>query len=317
MELECKSCGGNVGFCRESNSLKCEFCGAEQSLYTVFDAADSIYKNEGTAAANVNTYRRAFYMMKNAAGVDSLNTAAAMFERLGDILDSADKVKECREKAEILKREQSYQAAVADMESEDPEILNEAKNLFIALGDYKDAAEKSRECDPLIKNAEKQREIRLAAEAAERAKQKRKKITICLAAVIIVFVLLIGRGYIYSAKRYDFEITPQNQNYLTEKGSNYEFLYAVEIKNNGLLDVAEIECEITFEKDGEVIADTVTVFSNYSSAALRAGKKVRYDWILSTSSDYIAEELYYNFDDLDIKVKVTEIRLKNGKSKTY
>lgn len=317
MKLICKNCGGDIGFCKATNSIRCEFCGTSQSFDSVFDSSDTIYINEGNSAANVNAYRRAVNMMTRAESIDAYNTAALVFERIADTLDAADKAKECREKAEAIRVEQNYQKAISNMQSQEPEVLIEAKNILAALGDYKDSAEKIRECESLIKNAEMLKAIRLANERAEKARQKRRRMMICLAAVCIVIALLLGRGYIYSAKRYDFEITPQKQNYLTEKGSSYEFLYAVQIKNTGLLDIAEIECEISFEKDGEVIADTKTVFSNYSSAALRAGKTVRYDWTLSTRSAYIAEELYYNFDDLDIKVNITEIRLKNGKSKTY
>lgn len=317
MSLTCKNCGGNISFDAKTNTITCESCGSSQSLNSITNASDTVYENDGKTSANINTYQRALNMMSNATTIDALKTAQLMFERIQGTLNAESLAKECREKIELMSIENQYQQALCDMNSEQPDTVISAQNTFNLLGEYKDSLQKSEECNELIQKAKSLQEINKAKERRQAAKRKRKISLICFVLIMVVTIAIFARSYVYSSKRYIVDIQPTKQNYLTEKGQNYEFLYEVEIENKGFLDVVAIECDVIIEKDDDVVADTNITYSNYSSVAVRAGKSNRFSWTLRTNSTYVAEELYYNFDELDIHVDITQIQFANGKIKTY
>ena len=317
MSLTCKNCGGNINFDIETNMMTCESCGSSQSLNSVSGVNESIYENDGEANARINTYRRALNMMATATEINSFQTAQLMFERIRGTLNADALAKECEEKIQILKTEQQYQKALLDMQSQDVDTIISAQSIFEALQNYKDALLKKEECNELIRKARDLQEAKEIEERKKAQKRRKKRRLIGLALVITIIISSIFYNFIYSASRYDISVTPIEQGYLTERGNSFEFCYDVEIENNGFLDITALECAVIIEKGDDVIVDTAISFSNYSSAIARAGKSARFKWELTTDSNYVAEELYYHFNDLDVRIEVTKIRFKNGKIKTY
>lgn len=315
--LTCKNCGGKISFNAQTNIITCESCGSSQALNSALNPSDAVYESDSQVGAKINTYQRALNMMSNATTIDSLKTALIMFERISGTLNADALAKECKDRIELMITEQKYQQALLDMNSEDPDIVISAQNVFNLLENYKDSSQKSDECNQLIEKAQLLQEAKREKERKLAAGRRRKSRLFGVAVIIVIGIIILARNYTFSSARYDVTIEPKKESYLTQSGKKYEFLYDVEIENKGFLDIVAIECDVIIENGNDVVADTKFSYSNYSSAAVRAGKSSKLSWTLTTDSTYVAEELYYNFDDLKVRVEVTQIQFKNGKIKTY
>lgn len=317
VSLSCKNCGGTIHFNVQTNTITCESCGSSQALNSALNPSDTVYEIDSEAGAKINSYQRALNMMSNATSVDSLKTALIMFERLSGTLNADALAKECKDRIELMVKEQKYQQALLDMNSEEPETVISAQNVFNLLENYKDSSQKSDECNQLIERARILQEVKKEKERQRVASRKRKFRLFGIAVIIVIGIIVFARNYTFSSARYEVAIEPTKENYLTQIGKKYEFLYDVEIENKGFLDIVAIECEVIIEKGKDVVADTTMSYYNYSSVAVRKGKTSKFRWKLTTDSTYVAEQLYYNFDDLDVRVEVTQIQFKNGKIKVY
>ncbi len=317
MSLTCKNCGGTICFNAQTNTITCESCGSSQALNSALNPSDAVYESDSQAGAKINSYQRALNMMSNATTIDSLKTALIMFERISGTLNADALAKECKDRIELMVKEQKYQQALLDMNSEEPDTVISAKNVFNLLDNYKDSSQKSDECNQLIEKAQLLQEVKKEKERQQAVSRQRKFRLFGIAVIIVIGIIILARNYTFSSARYEVTIEPTKENYLTQIGKKYEFLYDVEIENNGFLDIVAIECDVIIEKGNDVVADTNISYSNYYSVAVRKGKSSRFSWKLTTDSTYVAEQLYYNFDDLDIRVEVTQIQFKNGKIKVY
>jgi len=138
------------------------------------------------------------------------------------------------------------------------------------------------------------------------------------ALIALSVIFLIGRIQAYSRSNIKITMSPDAENYLTESYNKYVFHYDVNVKNKGLFAVNYIAGEVIIEKDNEVLVDTTFYFSSSSGALVRAKKHRKFGWELSVQSYDTARMLFLtDFDDLDVKIKITEITYKNGKTKTY
>ncbi len=317
MSLTCKNCGGKISFNAQTNTITCDSCGSSQALNSALNPSNAVYESDGQVGANINTYQRALNMMSNATTVDSLKTALIMFKRISGTLNADALAKECEDRIEIIKTEQKYQQALLDMNSDDPDTVISAQNVFKFLENYKDSSQKSEECDLLIEKAQLLQEAKKENERKQAANRQRKIRLFGITVIIVIGIIIFARSYAFSSARYAVNVEPNKESYLTQTGKNYKFLYDVEIKNKGFLDIVAIECDVIIENGDDVVADARLSYSNYSSAAVRAGKSNKFSWTLTTDSTYVAEELYYNFNDLDIRVEVMQIEFKNGKIKAY
>ncbi len=329
MSLTCKNCGGNISL--DSNLIICDSCGAKQSLNEVLarETASLIYNDDEASQAALNTYKRALSMMSTARTESSFIFAAGVFEEIPDVFNANALAKECRDKAELFKAERIYNSAVIDMKSDDPVRVEGAIQAFKSLGAYKDSVTKTDECIPLLEVAQTtyQEKLRLAEEQGakeEKQKQLRAKKNkfigklISLALVAVTVILVIGYFRIYSSSNIKITLSPDTENFLTEGYNKYTFSYDAKIENNGFLDVSAIEGEIIIEKDNEILVDTTLSFYNYSSAVVRSKKSSKFTWELTVYSYDTALVLYEtDFNDLDIKIDITKITYKNGKTKRY
>jgi len=329
MALTCKNCGGNISLDPNANLIICEYCGAKQALADILvNGSDNLICN-GLSISSLNTYKRAVSMMSSARTENSFLSAASVFDEIHDVLDANDLAKKCRDEADKLKTERLYNTAIANMKSNDPRIIEDAIMAFQSLGDYKDAATKIEECMPLLNAAKAAYQEKLNTEAERRAKEeklkqlykeKKDKINkiVLYALIALSVIFLIGRIQAYSRSNIKITMSPDAENYLTESYNKYVFHYDVNVKNKGLFAVNYIAGEVIIEKDNEVLVDTTFYFSSSSGALVRAKKHRKFGWELSVQSYDTARMLFLtDFDDLDVKIKITEITYKNGKTKTY
>ena len=329
--LTCKNCGGNISLDANSNLIICDSCGAQQTLTNVLadESENFIYNEDELSRGSLNTYKRALSMMASARTESSFIFAAGVFEEIPNVLNANALAMECREKAELFKRERIYNSAVIDMKSDDPARIEGAIQAFKSLGEYKDSVDKIDECLPLLSVAQvnHQEKLRIAEEQRvkeekqKRMQAKRNKFIgklISLAALAVATILIFGYFSIYSSSNIKISLSPNTESYLTEGYNKYVFCYDAKIENDGFLDVSAIEGEIIIETDNEVLVDTTMSFYNYSSAVVRSKKSSKFTWELTVYSYDTALALYEtDFDDLDVKIDITSITYTNCKTKTY
>ncbi len=331
VSLTCKNCGGNISLDANSNLIICDSCGAKQSLTEILasECENLIYKEDDLPKSSLNTYKRALSMMASARTESSFVFAASVFEGIQNVLNASTLAIECREKAELFKRERIYNSAVIDMKSDDPVRIEGAIQAFKSLGEYKDSVAKIDECIPLLSVAQANHQEKLRMAEEQRIKEEKQKLMrakknkfigklISLVALAVITILIFGYFRIYSSSNIKISLSPDTESYLTEGYNKYVFCYDAKIENYGFLDVSAIEGEIIIEKDNEVLVDTTLNFYNYSSAVVRSKKSSKFTWELTVYSYDTALALYEtDFDDLDVKIDITGITYTNGKTKAY
>jgi hypothetical protein len=313
-----------------TQEITCDSCGAVQSMSTLLAGeAEPFLCGEDLSPAALNTYKKALSMMASAKTEHSFMMAAELFDEIPNLLNAPLLAQECRDKADLFKKERLYGGALLNMQSDDPARIQLAIETFRGLGDYKEAPIKAEACIPLLKTAQIHHQKRLEEAQREQkrteARRKQEAAKRKFWSRVIGFLLLItaalgiaGYFYLYSPNRIQITLSPAEENFLQENYGNYRFTYNVRIKNEGLLDVSSVTGTVLIENEGEVLVDTEIRFQSYSSSVARAHKSGRYTWELTVYSYDIAKELYEaDHDDLDIEIKITEITYTNGKTKTF
>ena len=117
-------------------------------------------------------------------------------------------------------------------------------------------------------------------------------------------------------------VTPSRDNYVTQKYGDHVFNYDVRIKNNSPFDVTAIEASVYFEEaDGNVLIDTSFNAGNtiyQSNPVVRGKKSSEYTWSVTVPSENKAATLYnYDFDELNVKIKIKKLRYGEGKVRSY
>ncbi len=87
--------------------------------------------------------------------VEEIEKAIPLFESISDWKDSADKAKECAKKAERLKNNAIYDKALKFSQSNIPEEIKKAIPLFKSISDWKDSANKAKECEKKAEETKK------------------------------------------------------------------------------------------------------------------------------------------------------------------
>ncbi len=149
-------------------------------------------------------YDNAFAEMRKAKSEVEFKTAAGRFETIRGFKDADEKVDECLEKAEIARKDSVYDNAVAKISDRAVFTNEEAIKLFESIIDWKDSRTKIDECTAKIKDikiaeekaeAERKRRAEEARIAAEKAKARNKKIAMIggpIAAVLLVFIIVLN-----------------------------------------------------------------------------------------------------------------------------
>lgn len=324
MALTCKNCGGNISLDPEANLIICDFCGANQPLNAVSDTI--IFNETEGSVAQLNAYQQALAHLAAADTAEALSKTQKEFERLGKLFDAAQLAAECRERVTLLRTEQAYQKAVLDMQSDNPNRIKSAIVTFEQLGNYKESAIKLADCKPLLEQAQAKLDQQL--QQIERDCEKRKirrnrhKRFILFSFITILAVVLLVHHTNHTPANIKISVSPNGENYVTEKYNDYVFNYDVKIKNKSSLDLTAIQAEIYFEEpDGNVLLDADfnagSIISS-SNPVVRSKKSSTYTWSVTVSSKSTAKELYqYDFEKLKVKVKIKKLRYENGKVQSY
>lgn len=313
----CRICGGQLVFHEASESIVCESCGKSQTIQCMVGGmAEPLYAQSPETDGAINTYKRAMNMYLQEASVRTLDTAAQMFKNIPQVLNASDMVRKCQEKSRLLAMENSYNKALDDMQSEDPQKLRSAVETLHLLADYKDAPKREQEARSLLAAALQKEQ------QAEKARQQAKLRKLLLAAAAVVAVILIVvLSVVGNAARYDSEnlvlsLSP-GEDYLTVEKYQYVFHYALEMENAGSLDIKGFEADVVMEdEDGKVVVDTQMQASDMT-ALVRKGKSRELTWNLSVKDEDVALTLYEDFSDLEVNITITQITFANGKVKDY
>ena len=149
-------------------------------------------------------YSAAKDAMSKARSDDTYHAAARLFEKISEYKDSAELAKECREKAEIARKDNILDHGKTLMCRESSmEALQEAKKCFYSISGWKDADEKLEVCLKKIKELKEKKEAeRLEQERYEakvraelERKEKRQKVATAIKTIIffaVIIVLTIG-----------------------------------------------------------------------------------------------------------------------------
>ncbi len=198
---------------------------------------------------NENAYQKSIQLMKSAKSEQKFINAAESFELLDDFKDSELLAAECREKADALRKNGIYDAAVCYMKHKNIPALKNAVELFNQIPDWKDSAEQMAECNQKIENIEK-------------LTKKTAKISTCSILACTALVVLITAVIIPSIKKLSFISKYGKEFYDTyyplEKGSFIKF--GKYEQNNDTSDGPEdIEWQILNIRD-----DKILVISRYA-----------------------------------------------------
>ena len=177
-------------FDQYNNYQKAMRFGNEALKTELQDYLDCINERNRQAA-----YNSAVQAMNNAQSEAEYLTVAERLKKFGDYADAAQLVEQCREKAEIARKDAVYHTAIAHLGEKDSTSVRQAIDLFTSISDWKDADKQIEICrEKLQKIKEEQRRLaeeKMKAEARQAALQaRRKKMLIIGISIFAVFVLL-------------------------------------------------------------------------------------------------------------------------------
>ncbi|MCQ2515186.1 MAG: DUF6273 domain-containing protein, partial [Ruminococcus sp.] len=167
--------------------------------------ADNEYirdRNENTR--KIGVYNKANTEMKLAKTEEEFKSAAVTFNSIKGFMNSDAKAKECLEKAENARKDAIYDLAISEMKKHKTSDYESAISNFERIIDWKDSRNKINECNKGIEDiriaeekaeAERKRKAEEARIAAEKAKEKTKKIAIVvtpIVAAVVVFLIVLN-----------------------------------------------------------------------------------------------------------------------------
>ena len=182
-----------------------------------------------------DTYNEAVCAMKTATSEGAYKEASVKLEELCDYKDSKELAKECREKAENLRKEAVYNSAVSFMNKGTIQTYKKAIELFKTIEEWKDSYSKICDCERHIYEVEQKEEAdrkeaaRLAEEkriANAKAAKKRKTIiaiTTPILCVCIAFTVLLNTVIVPNCK-YEKAISLMNSAKYGEAIATFEEL---------------------------------------------------------------------------------------------
>ncbi len=156
--------------------------------------------------------------------------AASLFESIASFRDAQQLAAACREKAEVCRKDEIYNAAKVKMHGTQIESYEEAIRDFETIPAWKDAAEQidlCREKIEALKEAEKERKIadELAEEKRRKTVQKVKKAGMIAVAVCICLVVpFLIKSVIIPAVKYRAAVSLENEGNYDEAIAEFETL---------------------------------------------------------------------------------------------
>ena len=152
--------------------------------------------------------------------------AASLFESIASFRDAMQLAAACREKAEVCRKDEIYNAAKVKMHGTRIESYEEAIRDFETLPGWKDAAEQIDLCREKIEALKAAKEEqRIADELAEEKRRKTvKKAGMIAAVAVVVIVCLLIKPVIIPAVRYRAAVSLENEGNYDEAISAFEAL---------------------------------------------------------------------------------------------
>ncbi len=316
--LKCKNCGGSIHLDEKTQQLTCDSCGISQKLDNLVDTA--IFDNAGIPTQKFKAYQRGIELLKMGESEITLFSAAEEFRTAQDLFNAAQLAEECTARGELLRQERLYIQATTLSKSADIEELQTAIDIFKDLENYKKSAillaATKEQLDKVLEDEQLWYEQQIQEKKKKTRRKKMSKILIFFVAVLAIGIFLVLTWLPKLPSNINVKITPDTATYMTKEFNTYVFHYNVELTNNSALDLSGIEAEVYFEtEEGKILVDTTFNAGTtiYKSTPIVRGKKSRnFSWSITMSSEKNATALYQqNFEDLEVTVKITELKFNN------
>lgn len=240
---------------------------ADARLKTKLEADIAFINARNEEARLRGIYETAVNQMAKAKAEDLLNDAAVAFESISNYKDAAELAKQCREKAEIARKDAVLAEGMAMMNGAfSVAEYNRAIDLFQTISGWKDADAQQKTCQEKIVEMEK------------RAARNRKNGMIATAAisVLVVFVVILCTVIIPNFK-YSKAVKLMNEGKYADAVAMFEAL-------NGFKDSAEkiVECRVD-QIENAAVGDSV-FFGSYEQDGDTAQKEP-IEWIVLDRQD--------------------------------
>lgn len=226
----------------------------------------------------VSLYESTCKRMKEAKTESAYKTIAGTFKRLGDFRDSAKLSEECEQLAEDARRDVIYDKAYVLFESDDPDKLTEASEIFGEVPGWRDA-------DDLKHKAQAKREKILADRAAALAAEKRRKkirmivrLSVIGAIALAVSITLLITLVINPANRYK-----KAEKYL--ESEEYLEAYRAFLDMGDYKDSADRADSIRDEHPGVALPGESVEFGAFRKNEDGGAEKEALEWIVLSNED--------------------------------
>ena len=267
-------------------------------------------------------YSNALNKLQTSNNESEIREAKKKFESISDYKDSVEKIAECNEKAETLRKDGVYKKACEFMDSSDINELNNAINAFRSISGWKKSEELIKECRERIENIERIKEEekhRIKQLQIERENREQKaKIIVCIlaiiAVVIIAVIILLTRVVIPSVKYNNALELMQNGNYeeaisvFTEvKGYKDSVKHIETSKKN----IKYEEAISLMESDPSAAAEMFKQLGNFKDSQDKY-KEFIYNQALSFMDAGQYEDAIQNFEEIGFDFKDSEDKYKES-----
>lgn len=214
-------------------------------------------------------------------------------------------------------RNKEYRTACKTAKIGNTKEMREAIAVFSKMLDYRDAAERKRECESFLALAEK-----AEAEKAERAKKRAAaQIRNSLIAFVTIVLILVATMLLFVASKnaaYDVDdIDVTISDIRAEYDDKYYVYFDMTIENGTKTDVRNLYFELRItDKDGNTVG---TIDTTLERIDLEAGKDMDKSLYLSNSrlsADGVLAALYENpnADDYEFEIVITRVSFADGES---
>lgn len=139
----------------DSNNYQKAIRFANEALKTTLTGYIAYINNRNETARLEGKYSQAIAAMKGAKTENSYLIAAGLFAKIDTYKDSATLAQECREQAEIARKNEIYDRAKGLMQSDDHTKIRQALPLFESIPGWLDADDLKAQCPELAENARK------------------------------------------------------------------------------------------------------------------------------------------------------------------
>ncbi len=237
-------------------------------------------RNEKTR--QIKIYKDATKQMQSATTEEDFKTLAEIFKSINDFEDANIKMKECLEKAEIIRKDALYSLAIENQEKDTIASLEGAIEIYSSISEWKDSEDGITICKNRIE--ELKIEEQLKAEKAQVAlKRKKKIIFICTIFIVVMIISSLGLNEIIKNDRYNKAVA------MISEGNNivtgYEELIALGNYRDSAEKAKQVFEEYKIEKFKVAKVGECIYFGSYEQDGYRYADKEDIEWIVLDERD--------------------------------